>query len=126
MGSSWRPPPVGDTAPPPPLGWLVVHSRNQPPELIQLVIIWGPTPRWWRVSRMHRFSHDADGGAYLLPMWEDDEFGMQRIVRMVLIWNTVSSGPSCPPYVCVCVCIVCKCKHRCMHLQLRDVLRRVC
>ena len=55
--------------------------------------------------------------SFMTLTWEDDEFGMQRIVRMVLVWDTVSSGPSCPPYVCVCGCIVCKCRHICVHLH---------
>lgn len=101
MGSIWQPPPVGNTAPPPPLGWLVVRRHNHPPELIQLVDIWGATPSWWRVRRRDRFSHDADGGAYLVPLWGDDDFGMQCIVFMVLIWETDASGPSCPPYMYV-------------------------
>ena len=77
---------------------------NHPPELIQLVDIWGTTPTCWRVCRSDRFSDDADDGAYLVPLWGEDDFGMQCIVHMVLIWTTATLGPACPPYVYVCMC----------------------
>ena len=88
----------------------MVGRHNAPPEIIQLVDIWGAIPTMWRVRRVDRFSADAYNGAYLVPMWGVDDYGMDYVVNMLLIWDT-ASGASCPPYVYVRMC---------------DVLRRGC
>ena len=73
---------------------------NRPPELLQLVDIWGQTPRWWRTRGPHHFSGDATGLVYLVPIWGTDDVGMHCVVIMVLIWERSVSDPACPCIIC--------------------------
>ena len=101
MGSVRSPPPaMGIYTSQPPRGWIVAGYPNRPPELLQLVDIWGQTPRWWRTRGPHHFSGDATGLVYLVPIWGTDDVGMHCVVIMVLIWERSVSDPACPCIIC--------------------------